>query len=157
VLTCTIPRDCKCAYRVRSCERSVSVVAGARISILYTDRISPAPANYTRQFSERSSWPVGRSVGSLELTLRVPAYVSLSPRYPSHYSSFRGSYLRVTLCWPLTCALCVCLNRTTVYSCRETASTSLTVIDFRSARKFGPSIFHVWFTWLSYTLLFSIY
>lgn len=125
--TCAVPRGCKCAYRVRSCDRSVSVVAGARISILYTDRISPASANYTRQFSERSSWPVGRSVGSLELTLRVPAYVSLSPRYPSHHSSFRGSYLRVTLRWPLTCALCVCLNRTTVYSCRETASTSLTV------------------------------
>lgn len=69
----------KCAYQVRSCDRSVSVVAGARISILSSDRISPAPANYTRQLAERSSWPLGRPIGrpagSLELTLNLYVFL----------------------------------------------------------------------------------
>lgn len=121
----------------------MSVVAGARISILCSDRISSAPANYIRQFAERSSWPVGRSIGRLARVnvepLRVPAYVSLSPRYPSHHSSLRGSYLRVTLRWPLTCASCVCLSRTTVYSRREMASTSLTVIAILDPLEHQPS------------------
>lgn len=144
--TCAVPRGC--AHQVRSCDRSVSVVAGARISILSPDRISPAPANYTRQLSERDL--AGRSIGRLARVnvepLRVPAYASLSPRYPSHHSSFRGSYLRVTLRWPLMCASCVC--RTTVYSRRETASTSLIVIAILDPLEHAPSTVPIaaWFT-----------
>lgn len=109
---------------------------------LDSDRISPAPANYTRQLSERSSWSVDRSTSRLARVNVEPCSCirfAIAPRYPSHHSSFRGSYLRVTLRWPLTCASCVCLNRTTVYSRRETASTSLIVIAILDPLEHTPS------------------
>jgi len=123
-------RGCECAYRVRSCDRSMSVVAGARISILCSAigslRLRPiTPASSQRDLAGRS---IGRSVGSLELTLNLYVFLhTFRYRHDILLTTPRFEDLIYASRWPLTCASCVRLSRTTVYSRRETASTSLTV------------------------------